>query len=173
MKIRMFLKIIGLTALFASVLAYSPKNFAKSRLKKKEFKELKSLEILVKTNVPGFSFQGYLKDSVPIRKGRLVIPHKRLTTEMDLRDKHMYKKIFQKQNVKFAGIAKCYKNIKCKVVGKLDIAGKQKKIKFIIRKSGKYFQFTHKLKLTDYNIEIPEFTGVKVKNEIVITGRIR
>ena len=173
MKIRIFLKTVGLAALFASVLTYSPKNFAKSQLKKKQFKELESLEFLVKTNIPGFSFQGYLKDSLPIRKGQLVIPYKRLSTELDLRDQHMYKKIFKKQNIKFLGIAKCYKNIKCKVVGKLNIGGKQKKLKFIVRKSGKYFQFTHRLKLTAYDIEIPEFSGVKVKNEIVITGRIR
>ena len=92
-KIRKFLKVFGLMSLF---LLYSPGNFAKkSRLKEREFGQLKSLEFFVKTNVPGFSFQGHLKKSTPIREGELVIPYKRLTTEMDLRDRHMYQKIFQ------------------------------------------------------------------------------
>ena len=173
MNTRIFWKIVGLTALLSGLFVYSPKNFARSQLQEKQFRELASLEFFVKTNIPGFSFQGYLKDSLPIRKGRLVIPYKRLTTELDLRDRHMYKKIFKKQNVKFVGIAKCRKNIKCKVVGKLSIAGKQKKLKFISRKSGKYFKSSHRIKLTDFGIEIPEFTGVKVRDEITIIARIR
>ena len=127
----------------------------------------------MKTDIPGFEFQVSLKKPLPIKKGNIVIPHKQLTTEMDLRDQHMYEKIFKAQDITFKGIAKCRKNIKCKIVGKLNIAGKEKKLIFIANKSGKYFKFTHTIKLTDFSIAIPEFSGVKVKNEIDITIRIR
>ena len=168
------LKILGLTVILAGLSAHSPKTFAKkSKLREKHFKELKSLEFLVETNVPGTSFKGYLEKSLPIRDGRLVIPHDKITTELELRDQHMYQKIFQERDVTFDGVAKCYKNIKCRVDGTLNIAGKGQKLKFIVKRSGKSFKFTHTVKLTDFNIEIPEFLGVKVQNAIAITGFVR
>ena len=166
-------KFLGAVSIVLGLLAYSPKNFAKSKLRKKQFTELKSLEFSVGTNVPGTSFKGYLKKSLPIRKGRLVIPPRRLTTELELRDKHMYKKIFKKKKVVFEGVAKCYKDIKCKIVGKLRMADKRKNVKFIARRSGQYFKATHTIKLTDFDIEIPEFLGVRVEDAIAITVLIR
>ena len=168
MKIWLFFKLCCLAATLVSFTA-----FARPKLQTKQFKTLKSLDIHIETNIPGFQFQGHLKEPQPIKKGQLVIPHKQLTTEMGLRDQHMYKKIFKGQDIVFKGIAKCYKNIKCKVVGKLTIAGHEKKLKLLVKKSGKNFEFTHKIKLTDFSIEIPEFTGVRVENEIAITARIR
>ena len=176
------MRIFFITTLFLALLTslpcYSKKDSPRRpKLQIKQFTKLTKLDFFVDTNVPGFNFQGRLKKPLPItiNKGKFAIPHRQLTTEMDLRDRHMYEKIFKGQDISFEGAAKCrkFKRVKCKIVGKLGIAGKQKKQVFIATKSGKHFVFTHLLKLSDFGIEKPDFKGVEVRNEIKITARIR
>ena len=87
----------------------------------------------------------------------------------------MHEQIFNNQDITFEGVAKCRKRkrVKCKVVGKLGIAGKEKKQTFIANKTGKQFTFTHLVRLSDFGIKRPEFKGVKVRNEITLTARIK
>ena len=143
----------------------------KIQVKIKYFKRVESLKFFVRTGVPGFNFEGRLKQNLSFKKKgsnlHLSIPSEELTTDLSLRDRHMYEKIFKKKDIQFLGIVKC-RGVKCRGSGKLKIGDEEKKMKFSLKKKGKYFKISYKLKLSDFLIEPPEFMNVKVDNEIFI-----
>ena len=67
------LKTVCLTALLVAAPIYAQdqkKPARRSKLRIKNFTKLTKLEFFVKTNVPGFEFQGHLKNPRPIENGR-------------------------------------------------------------------------------------------------------
>lgn len=144
--------------------------------KVKYLKKVERLKFFVRTGIPGFNFEGHLKKKLAFHKKNsrlhLSIPPWELTTDLSLRDRHMREKILKKKDIQFLGIVKC-RHIKCTATGKLTIGNEEKKLKFSLKKTGKYLKMSYKLKLSDFSIDPPEFMGVKVDNEIVIVAFVR
>ena len=134
-------------------------------------RKVESLKFFVRTGVPGFNFEGRLKRTLSFNKKSsnlyLSIPSSELTTDLSLRDRHMYEKIFKKKDIQFLGMVKC-RSVKCRGSGRVKIGNEEKKIKFSLKKKGRYFEISHKIKLSDFSIDPPEFMGVKVDNEILV-----
>lgn len=132
--------------------------------------EFRDTKFIVKTNVPGVTIAGTLKD-ISGELSSLDIPIKSLSTGIELRDKHMRDKIFSHHDITFKGELICSE--KCSLKGEMSLSGVTKKVNISVsKKNERTFLINHKILLSDFEITPPKFMAVGVKNEVLITSRL-
>lgn len=133
-----------------------------------------SLNFLAKTNVPGVSVEGKLKNPITFLLNNpleISIPVEKLTTGMDMRDQHMRSEVFSGKPIKIvtnkSETEKCLNgNEKIKLTLNLGNVEKEQTLN-CKKESNKIFVST-RVFLSDFQIDRPNKFGVKVKDEVEV-----
>ncbi len=147
------------------------------------------LSFEAKTNVPGLTVSGEAPVSEVILKQNKnilenlqgIVKVAELKTGIELRDEHMYEKVFQNEkglrpDIKLKGSfdsCEVKNSSMCKLNANIEIRGKENPItlELVIEKTGdREFKMSSKfpLSLKKYEIDIPAYMGVKVKDSVEI-----
>jgi polyisoprenoid-binding protein YceI len=110
------------------------------------------------------SGSGYTADNIKIKV-------KDITTGIELRDKHLWKRFKYKKHPYL--VLKNGKGKNGKGKAKLEIGGITKKVKFKYKKSGKDLVVDFKIDLEKYKIKDLTYMGVGVKKTIPITATLK
>lgn len=142
-----------------------------------------NLNISVKTNLPGFSFQitntKKVKAQVQEVNGefssiRIEIHPKDLDTGISLRTKHMIKKVFKKKPILFVStkIKKLNKQL-YSVTGELTVAENKLEVEIQVQQKKNQFSFTKDLSLKQLKVQKMQFLKARVLDTISINGTFK
>ena len=130
-------------------------------------------DFLAKTNIPGVKILGNLRSAqkIKLEKGyQIKIPVKSLVTGLEIRDEHMWKKVFQNKDMEIAiEDLSCGKSQKtCSFNLKVKIAETSQNIKLNLSNDDGNLSGKFKILLSDFKIPEQSEMGVRVKDEVAI-----
>ena len=136
-----------------------------------------NFDFLAKTNIPGVKILGNLKDAqkIKLEKGyQIKIPVKSLVTGLEIRDEHMWRKVFQNKDMKITiEDLSCTKSQKtCSFNLKVKIAETSQNIKLELTNNDGNLSGKFNILLSDFKIPEQSELGVRVKDEVVVNVSI-